>query len=312
MKDPLPFGRYLLLERVDVGGMAEVFLARSPRGEACAVKRLLPGLEGDRALLAMFLEEARLTARLDHPGIVAARDVGCADGSPFIVLEYVAGVDLGAVLRRERERARRLPVSISAHVARQVALALDYAHRLRDRDGRPLGVVHRDVSPRNVLLAFAGEVKLIDFGIARAGARGRGGDDGVLRGKVSYMSPEHARGAPVEPRSDVFALGAVLHEMLAGARLFRGETDLHVLERIRAAEVAPPSVSNPEVPASLDAAVLRALAREPADRFPSAGALAEALAPSCHPGGARAVAAHLAATFAEERERERRRAARLD
>ncbi|HVP68478.1 MAG TPA: serine/threonine-protein kinase [Anaeromyxobacteraceae bacterium] len=310
MKDPIPFGRYLLLERVDVGGMAEVFLARGPDGEACAVKRLLPGLEEDPAVLGMFLDEARLTALLSHPGIVAVRDFGRAAGGPYMVMEYVPGVDLGAVLRREGERGRRLPPAISAFVAREVALALDHAHQRRDREGRPLGIVHRDVSPRNVLLAFSGAVKLIDFGIARA-AKARSGEEGVLRGKVSYMSPEQASGGPVDPRSDVFALGAVLHEMLAGARLFRGDTDLEVLERIRRADVAAPSASNAEVPGGLDAAVLRALDRDPARRFETAGALALALAPFADARGAGAVAAHLAASFPAEREAEHRRLERV-
>jgi len=309
MKDPLRFGRYLLLDRVDVGGMAEVFVARGPDGEPCAVKRLLPGLCEDPALAAMFLEEARITAELDHPGIVAVRDFGRIGESYYIAMDYVAGAHLAAVLRRGRETGLRMPVALASWVSREVALALDHVHRRHDRRGRALGIVHRDVSPQNVLLAFAGAVKLIDFGIACAAERP--GEVGVLRGKVSYMSPEHARGEPLGPCSDVFALGAVLHEMLTGAKVFSGGSDLEVLDRIRSAEVAPPSRGNPEVPPPLDRVVLRALGRDPGDRFESAASLADALAPFADPDGAHSLARFLSASLPEEWERERRRAAEL-
>ncbi|HTP51783.1 MAG TPA: serine/threonine-protein kinase [Anaeromyxobacteraceae bacterium] len=303
MKDPIPFGTYLLLDRVDVGGMAEVFLARAPGGGTCAVKRLLPGLGDDPDFVAMFLEEARLTARLSHPGIVAVHDLGCAGGSYYIAMEYVPGADLGAVLSRLRARGQRMPVAVAAEVAREVALALDYVHRQVDRPGHLLGIVHRDVSPQNVLLSFAGGVKLIDFGIARAVPED-GGGEGTLTGKVSYMSPERARGLPGDRRSDIFALGAVLHEMLAGVRLFRGETGLEVLGQVRRAEVSPPSLGNPEVGEPLDRAVMRALAREPEARFAWASELAAALAPYCPPAGPAALAGFLARALPEELARE--------
>jgi len=308
MKEPIPFGRYVLRERIDVGGMAEVFLARGPGGETCAVKRLLPGLGEDGELLSMFLDEARLAAQFEHPGLVEVRDLGRVGDSYYIAMEYVAGVDLGALLARLRGTGQRAPVALSAFVARQVALALDHVHGRRDRAGRLLGVVHRDVSPRNVLLSFAGDVKLIDFGIARSAARDRPGEERVLRGKVSYMSPEQAEGRPADRRSDVFALGAVLHEMLCGTRLFQGDSELAVLERIRSAAASPPSLGNPDVPPALDRTVLRALARDPGERFDSAGEFGEALAPDAEPVGAAAAAAFLALAMPEERERERRRA----
>jgi len=307
MKDPIPFGPYLLLERVDIGGMAEVFRARAPDGKVCAVKRLLPGVSEDPDLARMFLEEARLTAQLDHPGIVAVRDAGRIGERYFMAMDYVAGAHLAAVLRLQRRGTPRISVALASWVCRQVALALEHAHSRCDGEGRHLGIVHRDVSPQNVLLAFSGAVKLIDFGIARTGDRP--GEDGLLRGKVSYMSPEHACGRPVGPGSDVFALGAVLHEMLAGTKLFRGDSDLVVLDRIRNAAVEPPSARNPNVPEALDRVVLRALARDPADRFPSAASLADALAPWTDPESPRALARLLQESFPEEWERERRRSA---
>ncbi len=307
MKEPIPFGRYLLLDRIDVGGMAEVFRARGPGGETCAVKRLLPGLGDDRELVSMFVDEARLAVQLEHPGVVEVHDLGRVGDSYYIAMDYVAGVDLGALLGQLRGSGQRLPVELAAFVAREAALALDHVHRRRDRAGRLLGIVHRDVSPQNVLLSFAGEVKLIDFGIARWAARERPADERVLRGKVSYMSPEQAEGRPVDPRSDVFALGVVLHEMLAGVRLFRGDSELAVLQQIRDAAVPPPSLVNPEVPAALDRAALRALERDPAQRFDSAADLAEAIAPMAQPGGPAVLADFLAAAMPEERERERLR-----
>jgi serine/threonine-protein kinase len=307
MKDPMPFGKYLLLERIDVGGMAEVFVSRRRDGAICALKRLLPGVSDDRELVAMFLREARLMARLAHPGIVGVRDLGRIGSSWFLEMEYVAGPDLAALLARLRARGRRMPTALSAWIAGRVAEALHHAHGARDAAGWPLGVVHRDVSPQNVLLSFGGEVKLTDFGIAWAPGQGRRDEGGVLRGKVGYMSPEQAEGRELDRRADLFALGAVLHEMLSGERLFRGDSDLAVLQRIRAGEVPPPSRANPDVPPALDQVVLRALARRREDRFDSAHGLAEALAPFSPGDGAAALAALLAAEMPAERDRERRR-----
>jgi serine/threonine-protein kinase len=304
MKDPIPFGKYLLAERIDVGGMAEVFLARGQDGRPVAVKRLLPGYADDREIVTMFLDEARIAVQLDHPSIVQVRDLGRVGESYYIAMEYVAGTDLFELQARLRERGRRLPIPLAAHVAVRICAALDHAHRRRDAAGRSLGVVHRDVSPQNVLLSFEGEVKLIDFGIARAAHRARPGEERVLRGKLGYMSPEMARGLPVDRRSDVFAAGTVLHEMLTGERLFTGGPELAVLERVRNAEVPPPSLRNPAVPARLEKAVMRALAREVEDRTPWASDLARDLAADADPGGQQALAELLAELFPEERRRE--------
>jgi len=309
MREPIPFGRYLLLDRVDAGGMAEVWLARVEEGEGqgslVAVKRLLPHLCDDPAMVSLFLDEARIAVQLDHPCIVAVDDLGKRGEAYYIAMEWVPGRDLGAVLARLRDRGRHLPVPLAAAVARGMLLGLDHAHRARAEDGAPLGVVHRDVSPQNVLLSFAGEVKLTDFGIAEAAWRRR--EAGVLRGKLAYLSPEQAAGGPASPASDLFAAGAVLHEMLTGERLFTAGSEPALLDRIRAAVVEPPSARNPAVPAGLDRAVLGALAREPGERPASAGALAEALRPFAEGVGPAALGEWLCGLFPDEARRERER-----
>jgi len=316
MDEPIPFGRYLLGDRIAVGGMAEVFTAVPRDGPArlLAVKRILPTLAEDRQLVGMFLDEARIAAQLRHPGIAAIHDLGRHGDAYFIAMDYVAGATLRALLDRLRAAGERLPVGISVEVAHRVADALDYAHRERDARGRPLRLVHRDVSPANVLLGFDGAVHLIDFGIAQAAISTRA-PDAVLRGKFGYMSPEQVRGLPVDRRADVFSLGVVLHEMLAGERLFSGPSELAVLEKVRSAEVGPPSERNPAVPSGLDAVVLRALAREAEDRFPWAGELRDALAAwlprEPAPGRPSPLARLLASHFGEEIRREGARAERL-
>lgn len=293
MKDPIPFGRYRLLERLEVGGMAEVFLAREAGGGLVAVKRLLPTLAEDREQVERFLQEARLGAALAHRGIVRVLEAGREQAGWFMALEWVAGRDLAALQARLAGRGERLSPALAAFVAREVCQALEHAHRRRGADGRPLGLVHRDVSPRNVLCSWEGAVKLLDFGIARAAGAGPGP---APRGRARYLSPEQAGGGPAGPRSDVFSLGAVLHELLGGERLQPG------------GEAAPPSRWNPAVPPGLDAAVLGALAPEPEARTPSAADLAEALRPYADPEGERSLARLLGELFPEERRRDLERA----
>jgi serine/threonine protein kinase len=300
MTTPIPFGRFLLVERLAIGGMAEVFAAverGDPAGRLYAVKRILPTLAEDGELVRMFLDEARLVVQLDHPGIVPIHELGKQGTGYYIAMDYVAGRDLRALAASLRRRGERLPVEIAAHVAARAADALDHAHRGRAADGGELRVVHRDVCPANVLVGFDGTVRLIDFGIAQAAHRRAAGAP-VLRGKFGYMSPEMVRGLPVDRRSDVFALGVVLHELLTGARLFTGPTELAVMEKVRTADAPPPSRANPAVPPALDAIVLRALAREPEGRFAWASELRDALLPwarAAGPGGGAAALARLMA-----------------
>jgi serine/threonine-protein kinase len=317
MHEPIVLGKYLLLDRIAIGGMAEVFAATprdGPPGRLVAVKRILPTLAEDGEFLTMFLDEARIAVQLHHPGIVAIHELGQHGDAYFIAMDYVPGTTLRGLLARLRAAGERLPIPLAAAVAWRVADALDYAHRKHDALGLPLHVVHRDVSPANVLLGFDGSVRLIDFGIAQAAFRTRREEE-VLRGKFGYMSPEQVRGAPVDRRADVFALGAVLHEMLTGAKLFTGPSELAVLEQVRAAEVPPPSAANPAVPPVLDALVLRALAPDPEKRTPWASELRDTLAPFVLPGTGRgdppALARFLAGWCRDELRAELDRAERL-
>ncbi len=306
MREPTSFGKYLLLERIAVGGMAEIWLAVRPEAprRRLVVKRLLPTLADDPAFVTLFLDEARIGAQLDHPGIVPVHDLGREPGGYYLAMDYVPGVDLRALLGQQRRLGQRLPVTITCGIGLRVAEALDHAHRGRAQDGTPLQVVHRDLSPANVLLGFDGGVHVIDFGVASAAFRARR-EGTALRGKFGYLSPEQVRGLPVDRRADVFSLGAVLHEALTGERLFRGPSDLAVLERVRTADVGAPSRVNPGVPKALDEVVLRALAREPAQRFAGAGELAEALRPFAAGPGAGDLPALLAERFPAEEARER-------
>jgi hypothetical protein len=306
MRKPIPYGRFVLLDRIAVGGMAEVFVAvrrGDPSGHLYALKRILPTLAEDDEFITMFLDEARLVVQLDHPAIVPLHELGMHDGGYYIAMDYLPGRDLRALLGALRTRSELVAVPLVAHVAARVADALDHAHRKRGAHGAELRVVHRDVSPANVLLGFDGSVRVIDFGIAQAALRTRR-EDTVLRGKFGYMSPEMVRGEPVDRRSDVFALGVVLHEMLTGTRLFAGRSELSVLERVRRAEVPPPSRARPDLPAGLEEVVLRALARAPEDRFAWASELRDALLPFAEQGVPRgdppALARLMALTFPRE------------
>lgn len=318
MAKPIPFGRYLLLERLAIGGMAEVYLATAregPAGALYAVKRILPTLAEDREFVEMFLDEARIVAHLYHPAIAAIHELGRVGDRYFIAFEYVPGQDLRSLEKRLRRAGERMPVSVAVHVAHRLADALDWAHRARDTEGRELDVVHCDVSPANVLLGWDGSVRLIDFGIAQAAFRAHR-ERRLLRGKLGYMTPEGVRGLPVDRRTDVFALGTVLWEMLTGEKLFTGPSELALLERVRTADVAPPSSRNPAVMPGLDAVVLRALSREPGDRFAWASELRDALVPYLGQGlpstDAAALRRLLARHFRAEIVAELDRVARLD
>jgi TonB family protein len=269
---PDRFGQYELLERIASGGMAELFRARRTGVEGfqkiVAIKKILPHIAGNDEFITMFADEAKLAAQLNHPNIVHIYDLGKIEaGGYFIAMEYVEGMDLRTILRSGRDASLPLPIPLAVYVASKVASALDYAHRRRDARGEELKIVHRDVSPQNILISHEGEIKLCDFGIAKADRKVSKTESGSLKGKLQYMSPEQAWGKSIDHRSDLFSLGCVLHEMLTGERLFRGDSDMTVLELVRQAEVSPPSRVNPDVPAALDNVVIKALARDPEERY---------------------------------------------
>ncbi|WP_059439523.1 serine/threonine-protein kinase, partial [Anaeromyxobacter sp. PSR-1] len=275
------FGKYRLVELLASGGMADVWRAEVA-GAAGVVKEValkrVRGEHGARSdFVRMFIEEARLASRLTHANVVQVFEFDQVDGRYYIAMELVRGRHLGQVVERAREAGVRLGLARAVHACAEVARGLSYAHRLAD-GGRPLGLVHRDVSPHNVLVSFEGEVKLADFGIARAMSQGGLTDPGTVKGKLAYMAPEQARGAPLDARADVFALGVVLWELCAGRRLFARDSEAATLAAVlEGAPPPPPSAWNDEVPPELDALVLAALERDPANRTASAGELATAL-----------------------------------
>ncbi len=274
-------GPYVLGERLGLGGMAEVFVGRraGPHGFAkrFAIKRILPELAKDSRFVAMFIDEARICAALQHPNIVEVVDFGESQGELFMAMEYVDGLSLARLLRHVASKRERFPIPIALLIARSVLRALAYAHEATDEQGRPLGLVHRDVSPGNVLISRQGAVKLADFGIVRGVTLDRRTDPGELKGKLGYMSPEQVIGAEVDPRSDVFAVGILLAEMLIACPLFAGKDELEVLTRIHEANLSTFDQHGQHVHAELASIVRRALAREPWQRFPSAREFALAL-----------------------------------
>jgi serine/threonine protein kinase len=269
------FGPYVLLEKLASGGMAEVFRAKRAGVEGfekiVAVKRILPHLSSNREFVDMFVNEAKMVAGLAHPNIVQIFDLGRIETSYYIAMEYVHGRDLRTIVKRARERGTPAPIPIALLMTSRVCLALEYAHRKKDARGRPMLIVHRDVSPQNILVSFEGDVKLADFGIARAAAKAPTTDRGALRGKLLYMSPEHAWGRPIDRRADLYSLGVVLYELLTDQKPLAADPARSVLEVVREARVIPPSRVNPEVSTEVERIVLKALAREPEERYQEAG-----------------------------------------
>src|SRR3990170_2643835 len=251
------FGPYQLIDRVAIGGMAEVFKAKRAGVEGfekiVAVKRILPHLSENKEFLDMFVDEAKMVAGLAHPNIVQIFDLGRIEKSYYIAMEYIHGRDLRTIMRRAREKGLRMPLDLSLRVVGQVCAALEYAHRKKDERGQPMQIVHRDVSPQNILISFEGDVKLVDFGIAKAATKASNTDRGALRGKLLYMSPEQAWGRPIDRRSDVFSLGIVLYEMLTETKPFVGAgTEVSILELVRQCVITPAREINPRVPEPLD------------------------------------------------------------
>nr|HEX4313690.1 protein kinase [Kofleriaceae bacterium] len=271
MRQPVPFGKYLLLDRISVGGMAEVFKAKSYGVEGfekiIAIKRILPTMGEDRDFIKMFIDEAKIAGQLAHANICQIFELGRIDGSHFIAMEYIWGKDLLQIQNRLRKLKQPMPVAMACFIIAKSLEGLDYAHRKRDPLGRPLEIVHRDCSPQNVLVSYEGEVKVIDFGIAKATSRNSRTMAGVLKGKFGYMSPEQVRGLPLDRRSDIFALGTMLYECLTSERLFQGETDFSTLEKVRNVDIRPPREVNPNIPEHVERVILKALAKDVDDRY---------------------------------------------
>ena len=278
---PIIFKDYCLVERVSVGGMAEVYRGRSFRAPDApgffAIKRILPNLAEDRDFITMFIDEARLAIELNHPNVCQMYELGRIQDSFYIVMEFIAGRDLLAIQKHLRKLRRVMSPAQAAFIVSKICDGLDYAHRKTNAEGQSLSIVHRDISPQNVLVAFDGTVKVIDFGIARAATKTQQTQVGVLKGKFGYMSPEQVDTKELDQRSDVFAVGVLFWELLTARRLFHAESDYEVLDKVRAAKVQPPSERNPAVPPELDRIVLQALKRNRDERYTWASEMARDL-----------------------------------
>jgi len=278
LKKPVQFGKYLLLDRINVGGMAEVFKAKAFGVEGferlVAVKRILPNIAEDEEFITMFIDEAKIAVQLSHANIAQIFDLGKADEAFFIALEFIQGKDLRAIYDRCKQApvdgSPAMPLAQACFIIMKACEGLDYAHNKKDQGGSELHLVHRDVSPQNILISYEGEVKLIDFGIAKAAGKASKTQQGILKGKFGYMSPEQVRGLPLDRRSDIFSVGICLYEMLTAERLFVGESDFSTLEKVRNVEILPPSTYNRRIPEELERIVLKALAKDVEDRYQNA------------------------------------------
>lgn len=281
--------RYKIVSRLDSGGMAEVFrgVSESTVGgikRAVAIKRILPNLAKNKRFVQMFLDEARLAMSLQHANIVQVFDIGVSEVAPgeqayFLVMEFVDGANLKVLLDALRQTGERIPVSHALFILMDICRALAFAHELNDPEtGRPLNIVHRDISPPNILISRNGEVKLADFGLAKAASQLEHTDPGVVKGKFSYLSPEAANAQDLDRRADVFAVGILLYELLTGKRLFEGESDYKTVLAVRQAYVPPIAPQNPDVSAELEAIIRKALAKDVNQRYQRADDLGDALA----------------------------------
>ncbi|MHB8875918.1 MAG: protein kinase domain-containing protein [Myxococcaceae bacterium] len=303
------FGKYFLVRKLAEGGMAEIFLAKQVGAEGfernVVIKRMLRHLSGVTDFVGMFLDEARLAALLAHQNIVQIYDLGQTDGCYYICMEYLAGEDFSTVLRTAGRRREYVPLSVTVRVIADAAHGLHFAHEFTDPQGKPLKLVHRDVSPSNIFVTYQGQVKLLDFGIAKAESRVTNTTAGVVKGKYMYMAPEQARGQPVDRRADVFSLGVSLYEALTNVRPFAHDNDLAILNAVLRGQYTPPRRLRPDLPPELEAVIVRALAPRVSDRYQSAAELASELeafaAGSTSSSGGTQVASYLRQSFGEER-----------
>jgi eukaryotic-like serine/threonine-protein kinase len=274
-------GHYELLHPLGAGGMAEVFKARAigPAGfeRDVVVKRILPAYGRDEDFVRMFADEARILGLIHHPNVVQAFEFGEDDGTLYLALEYVEGPSLSRILRALRAANRRIPPAVAAYIGREICRALDCVHRLEDENGARLEVVHRDVTPSNIIVTPWGGVKLLDFGVAKFASAARSTRAGTVKGKPAYLAPEQLQGKPIDGRVDLFALGIVMHEMLSLQHLFAGESDLHTAKKIMEMKIPRLTAHRPDVPVELERIVMRALERDRRNRFATAAEMARAL-----------------------------------
>ena len=266
--------RYRVVEKLESGGMAEVFRAESEGLQGfkkqVAIKRVLPHLSEKKKFISMFLDEARLSAHLSHSNCVQVFDIGVGDNAYFIVMEFVEGANLKSITEWIKKTGRDLPVQNAVFIALEICKGLSYAHELRDPNGVDLHIVHRDMSPPNVLVTKFGEIKIVDFGLAKANSQLEKSEPGIIKGKFSYLSPEAAMGQDVDGRTDIFAAGIILWEMLAGQRLFLGETDFQTVKKVQEAKIPSLLPLNKNVTPDLERIVMRSLARDPTQRYRTA------------------------------------------
>jgi len=271
---PAQFGKYLLLDKIAVGGMAELYRAKIIGVEGfeklIAVKMILPHLSLEEDLVSSFICEAKLAAFLQHQNIVQIYDFGRMENRYFIAMEYLFGKDLKAVIRKSKERQQPISLENSLYIVSQVCKGLDYAHNLRDFNGMPLSIIHRDIGPQNIFITYDGEVKIIDFGIAKAAIQDRTTQAGSIKGKVAYMSPEQAEGKAVDHRSDIFAIGIMLYELVLGKRMFSGDI-YEVFKKVRESDFTAPEIVNRDLHPRLYEILHKALARNPEMRYQSSG-----------------------------------------
>ncbi len=304
---PIQFGKYLLLEKIATGGMAELFRAviAGDQGfeKLVAIKRILPHLTDQHEFIHAFIGEAKLAALLQHPNIVQVYDFGSIHGSYFISMEHLFGQDLHSIMAQSEEKDPPLKLHHVVYIVSKICEGLDYAHKLRDLQGQPLHLIHRDINPVNILITYEGEVKVVDFGIAKAAGKNTNTREGLIKGKVGYMSPEQASGESVDHRSDIFSTGIILYEMLTGVPMYRGE-DLEILAQVQQARFDPPETLTSDLPTELRRILFRSLERDPMLRYQSAGEMLTDLENSGHSISprlaARSVAQLMKARFSED------------
>ena len=271
------FGRYRVVEKIGLGGMAEVYRAETSTAKAIAIKKILSNFTQNPKFIGMFLDEAKIMITLKHPNIVELYDFGKINEVYYLAMEWIDGKPLSSIVKRQLNQNMMFPIGIAVYIAMEISSGLDYAHNRKDSYNNFFGIVHRDVSPPNILISWTGDVKIADFGIAKAANKASLTKPGILKGKFSYMSPEQANGEEIDRRSDVFSLGIVLYEMLTGTRLFLRDKEFQTIDAVRKDKILSPRVYNPEIPEDLETVIMKVLDRNIKTRYQSADEFGDAL-----------------------------------